>query len=298
MMVLAVAVSAALGQAATVFKVFANQGPTEVRSGGNPSALKIGASLKAGDVLVLAEGCYVALIHNTSGKPQELRKAGSYTVADLEKGLTGNSGLVTKYTEFILSSNSEEAKKNRLSATGAVHRGLNDIDLFLPEARTKMNQIIGDSVLLSWESKSSKEGPYEVQVKDLYDKVLLTVPSSTNKVKIKVPKTSDFAVNVVVRRQGENGPGSGTFIIKTANPGNPKDNELARQVKSELAEMNLGDATALNKYILAGFYEQKNLLIDAIWAYEQAVQLAPDVDTYKEAYHEFLLRKQLKDAKP
>lgn len=297
-LVFSAAAGSAISQSAAVFKVFANKGPTEVRTGGTPQALKIGSSLKSGDVLLLAEGCYVALIHSTTGKPQELRKAGSYSVADLEKGLSGSSGLVTKYTEFILSSNSDEAKKNRLSATGAVHRGLNDIDLFLPEARSKMNQIIGDSVLLSWESKSSKEGPYEVLVKDFYEKVLLTVPATTNKVRIKVPKTNEYAVNVVVRRQGENGAGSGPFLIKTANPANPKDSELARQVKSELAEMNIGEATALNKYILAGFYEQKNLLIDAIWAYEQATQLAPDVDTYKEAYNEFLLRKQLKDAKP
>ena len=55
--------------------------------------------------------------------------------------------------------------------------------------------------------------------------------------------------------------------------------------------------TALNKFIMAGFYEENKLLIDAITAYEQAIKLAPDVPTYKEAYEEFLLRNKLKTQK-
>ena len=58
------------------------------------------------------------------------------------------------------------------------------------------------------------------------------------------------------------------------------------------------EETALNKFILAGFYEDNELLIDAISAYEAAIKMAPDVDTYKDAYEEFLLRNKLKVAKP
>ena len=53
------------------------------------------------------------------------------------------------------------------------------------------------------------------------------------------------------------------------------------------------EETALNKYILAGFYEENNLLIDALTSYEEAIELAPDVESYKEAYVEFLLRNGL-----
>ncbi|MCA6432246.1 MAG: hypothetical protein IM574_01445 [Cytophagales bacterium] len=60
---------------------------------------------------------------------------------------------------------------------------------------------------------------------------------------------------------------------------------------------DMKEETALNKFILAGFYEENKLFIDAITAYEQAIKLAPDVPTYREAYEEFLLRNKLKNPK-
>jgi tetratricopeptide (TPR) repeat protein len=76
-----------------------------------------------------------------------------------------------------------------------------------------------------------------------------------------------------------------------------KDNAQVQKIKTELAEFDLTEENALNKFILAGFYEEHKLIIDAIAAYEDAVRLAPDVDSYKEAYEEFLLRNKLKEPK-
>jgi hypothetical protein len=53
--------------------------------------------------------------------------------------------------------------------------------------------------------------------------------------------------------------------------------------------------TAINKLILAGFYEQNSLLIDAATAFQEAIKLAPDVQSYKDLYNEFLVRNNLKD---
>jgi hypothetical protein len=44
---------------------------------------------------------------------------------------------------------------------------------------------------------------------------------------------------------------------------------------------------------LAGAFEQNKLLIDAITAYQDAIKLAPDVDSYKELYKDFLIRNGL-----
>ena len=57
---------------------------------------------------------------------------------------------------------------------------------------------------------------------------------------------------------------------------------------------DIDSETALNKYILAGFYEENNLLIDALSNYEAAIGLAPDVETFQEAYEDFLLRNGFK----
>ena len=54
------------------------------------------------------------------------------------------------------------------------------------------------------------------------------------------------------------------------------------------------EPNALNKLLIAGFYEQNKLLIDAGTAYLEAIKLAPDVPQYKEAYNDFLLRYGLK----
>lgn len=64
-------------------------------------------------------------------------------------------------------------------------------------------------------------------------------------------------------------------------------------VTKSLTELmtEVSEPTAINKFILAGFYEENNLLIDAISAYEQAIKLEP---SYKEFYEEFLLRHGLK----
>lgn len=285
----------AMGQPASVFKVFANKGAVELKSGETRQPLKTGAALKSEDQIIVCEGCYVALVHSTTGKPQQLTSAGTYAVKDLASKVTGNSGVVSKYTEFILSSNSDEAKRNRLSATGAVHRGLNDIDVFLPDPRSHGNHVMGDSVVVAWESKTSKQGPYEIELKNMFGDALQKVQTSESKVKIALPAKVDI-VTLEVRRKGESASNIPQFSIQRFNP--EKDKATIQKIKAELAELNLSEETAINKFILAGFYEYQNLLIDAISAYEHAIRLAPDVDTYKEAYNEFLLRKQLKDAKP
>ena len=70
------------GQNTGVFKVFANKGQAEVKTGETRQPLKTGVSLKENDVIVLGENSYVALVHSSSGSPKELKQAGSYPVKE------------------------------------------------------------------------------------------------------------------------------------------------------------------------------------------------------------------------
>ncbi len=79
--------------------------------------LRRGSSLNANDELKVSENSYLALVHKT-GKPMELKKAGSYKVSDLAAKVGGGTSVLNQYVDFVLSSNSAEAKKNRMSATG------------------------------------------------------------------------------------------------------------------------------------------------------------------------------------
>src|SRR5690606_4885085 len=73
------------------------------------------------------------------------------------------------------------------------------------------------------------------------------------------------------------------------------DKERVRNSLNEIAE-SIQEQTALNKILLAGFYEKNNLLIDAATAHLEAIQLAPDVPAFREGFDAFLLRNGLKAA--
>jgi len=281
------------GQNTGVFKVFANKGQAEVKTGETRQPIKTGASLKENDVIVLGENSYVALVHSSSGSPKELKQAGSYAVKDLTAGIKTGASVMSKYTEFILSSNSAEAKRNRLSATGAVHRGLDDIKVFLPEQ--PYTKVYNNSAVIKWETKSGQGAPYVVRMENMFGDLLMEQETSTQQIVLDLsnPKlASEQDVMVKVRSKSEARSSSREYIIHKM-----KDATQVQKIRSELSEFDLSEENALNKFILAGFYEEHKLFIDAIAAYEDAIRLAPDVDSYKEAYEEFLLRNKLKEPK-
>lgn len=274
------------------FKVLANKGTSEVKSGDTWQAVKTGASLKPGDELRVSENSYLGLVH-ASGKPMELKQAGNFKVNDLAAKVGGGSSVLNKYTDFILSSNSAEAKKNRLSATGAVHRGLEDIKVYLPE--NQFSGIYNNLAIINWEASKSG-GPYIITLKNMFDDELMKseTPETVLQIDLNDPKfANESAILVEVKSKADAKSKSEQHLIKKLSASE------AERIKKSLSEINgdVQEATALNKLILAGFYEQNKLYIDAITAYEEAIKMAPDVPDYKDAYEEFLLRNKLKNPK-
>ncbi|MBX2942994.1 MAG: hypothetical protein KF860_11675 [Cyclobacteriaceae bacterium] len=286
------AITAAFGQD-YAFKVLANKGANEVKSGDSWEAIKTGASLNANDEVRLSENAYLGLIYKT-GKPLEVKKAGSHKVADLAAQVQGEgTSVLNKYTDFILSSNSAEAKKNRLSATGAVTRGLEDIKLYLPENQN--SGVFSKKVVINWGAEKGG-APYIVSLKNMFDDELMKVETPEYSVEIDLsdPKlANESAILIEVRSKADPNVKSATRLIKKLSAA-----EQERVTKS-LSEIQgvVDENTALNKFIMAGFYEENKLYVDAITSYEEAIKMAPDVTTYKEAYEEFLLRNKLKPQK-
>lgn len=273
------------------FKVLANKGVNEVKSGETWQPVKTGATLKAGDELKLSDNSYMGLVH-ASGKPMELKKSGNYKVADLASSVGGGTSVLNKYTDFILSSNSAEAKKNRLSATGAVHRATetNAIKVMLPE--NQHSGIYNAVAVISWEG-DKVPGPYVVTIKNMFEEELAKAetPETMLQIDLTDPRFSNLnAILIEVSSKSDPKLVSKQHMIKRLPPV-----DQAR-VKTSLSEIigEVADQTALNKLILAGFYEENGLFIDAISAYEEAIKLAPDVPSYSEAFEEFLLRHGLK----
>lgn len=273
------------------FKVLANKGANEVKSGDSWQPVKTGATLKSGDELKLSDNSYIGLVHAT-GKPMELKQAGLHKVADLAAKVGGGSSVLSKYTDFILSSNSAEAKKNRLSATGAVHRAPESvaIQIMLPE--NQHSGIYNTAAVISWESTKA-EGPYVVVISNMFGEELARVetPEAMLKVDLTDPKfANENAVLVAVHSKSDPTKKSAEKLIKKLSPAEQD------KIKVSLGEImgEVSEQTALNKFILAGFYEENHLFIDAVAAYEEAIRLAPDVPSYKEAYDDFLIRHGMK----
>ncbi|MBL7870044.1 MAG: hypothetical protein JNM78_00425 [Cyclobacteriaceae bacterium] len=273
------------------FRVLANKGANEIKSGDGWQPVKTGASLKMGDELRITENASIGLVHS-SGKPLEVKKANTYKVADLAAQMNSTTSVLNKYTDFILSSNSAEAKKNRLSATGAVSRGLG-IRAFLPN--NQFASVFSNIVYVNWDN--SEKGPFTVSFLNMFDDVLLKIETPENKLSVDLndPKfAGEAAILVEIQSKTTGVKSMERYLIKKMSPGErEKVNMSYTDVMKELKE-----ESALNKVVLASFYEQNKLLIDAITAYEQAIKLAPDNPTYQDYYEEFLLRNKLKEIKP
>src|SRR4051812_508558 len=275
------------------FKVLANKGANEYKSGDSWQALKTGASLKAGDELKVTENAYLGLVH-ASGKPMELKQAGNYKVADLASKVSGGTSVLNKYTDFILSSNSAEAKKNRLSATGAVHRGAPTmLNVFLPPPQNA--SIYGKTMVVEWETPKVG-GPYLVSLKNIFEEELtkFETPETILHIDLTDPKlANESAFLVEVSSKADGNTKSEGKVVKRLPPA---DLERVKKAYTEISG-DVKDESAFSKFIQAGFYEQNGLLIDALTAYESAIKMAPDVDDFKTARDEFLLRNKLTQPK-
>jgi hypothetical protein len=272
------------------FKVLVNKGKNELKTGSSWQPLKVGLSLKAADELKVSENSYLGLVH-VSGKALELKQSGNYKVTDLAAKISGGSSVVVKYTEFILSTTA--TSKNRLAATGAVDRGTGDLQVYLPSE----NQVVyNNHVIIQWDSEKVA-GPYVITFKSMFEDELDKRESATNNLSINLNDpifSNEDNIIVQVASKADKNKVSKAYTLKRLSKA---DRE---RIKTSLTEISnpTAEENALNKLLVAGFYEQNNLLIDASTAYLEAINLAPDVPQYKESYNDFVLRNGLKKLPP
>jgi len=271
------------------FKVLVNKGKNEVKVGNTWQPVKTGTSLNSKDELKVNENSYVGLVHVT-GKPLELKQSGSYKVSDLSAKVGAGQSVLAKYTDFILSSNTQ--KKSSQTATGAVHRGGDNIQVYLP--KPEMAVVLNNMVIVNWESEKIP-GPYVVTFSSMFGDELKRIETKDNNVTIDLNDNS-FAnednIIVKVSAKGDASKNSSDYTLKKLSAA---DKERIRSMLSEIKN-ETSEPTAINKFFLASIYEKNNLFIDAITAYQEAIKLAPDVSQYKDDYNDFLIRNNIKEA--
>lgn len=274
------------------FKVLAVKGNNEVRSGEQWQPLKTGATLRSQDELKLGANGYVGLVHQ-KGRPLEVKEAGVHKVSALETRVGTTTSVLNKYTDFILSSRSDAGKRNSLTATGAVHRaagGQEAIRVHLPEK--EQSKVFNKIAVIKWDAIEGG-APYVVTLKNMFEDVLTEVetPGTTIQIDLNEEKyQNESAILVEVSSKSNAKLVSKQHLIKKLSPAELET--IARAISDLKQEIT--EESAIGQIYLAGLYEQNDLLIDAIYSYEQAIKLEPDVAEYRQAYDEFLVRNSLK----
>lgn len=270
------------------FRVMVNKGNSEVKSGSKWEPVKVRMELKSGDELKVPANAYLGLVH-VNGKPLEIKEEGPYKISDLAAKINGGTSVLNKYTDFILSSNTE--KGNRMAATGAVHRGLGTIKVYLPPSENAT--VYEENLIIAWSTVDVK-GPYRVEFNSMFGDELAKVETRDGFVKVNLSDDKfriEDNIYVTVVSLSDATKASDRFILKRLSKGDKE------RIKGSLSQIDdvVSDENALGLYYLAGFYESNLLLIDAITCYQRAMALEPDV--YKDYFEEFLLRNGLKEEK-
>ncbi len=296
-LVLAMLVQVAVAQD-YAFRVLVSKGQNMVKGGGADwHTLKTGAKLNKGEEIKLAANGYLGLVHS-SGKTIELKEANTYGITKLSSELGSSSqNIASKYADFVMSKMSpeqkEENRRKYASVTGAAERGTNDatIDIYMPQSISVLN----NKVIVRWES-IKKDAIYVINLKNLFEEKILvaetsdpfyTIDFGNEQIRSAIVENL-IIVNVTLKGDESMVSKNAAIELMTADD--------AKTFKVELSslEANIGSETSINNLILAEFYEEKGLVLDAITSYENAVKLSPDVEYFQEAYEEFLIRNGLK----
>lgn len=272
------------------FRVLANKGTNMVNSGGDWQPIKTGASLKETDAIKLAEDSYLGLLHS-SGRTLELKEAGEHKVSDLlTKVSTGNTSVASKYANFVMSKmTSQEGSGHRMSVTGAVERATDDSSLkvYIPESVDLYNP----EAIITWEGVEG-EPEYTVTLKNMFDEVILEEKTTEPSIKLNFdnPKIkNEILVIFSVKLADDESVTSNEFGIKRLS--DEETQEIGKTLDALKAEV--GDDSPLGKLIYASFYEENDLLIDALTNYISAMEMSPEVEDFQTAYDQFIIRNGL-----
>lgn len=279
-----------------MFKVLASKGGNKLQTAGTADwkAVFVGKKLAKGDKITIADNGYLGLAHK-SGKTIELKKAGTYEVSKLAGEVASqNASTTTKYANYLAGEMSktggEDMAKNKykyMAVTGSVERGT-ALDVYVP--KTLNVSALGNQVMVKWE-KQDQTKTYIVNVTNLFGDEILKKETSDLFIFLDLDSKKDK--NYIVKIKSKEVPDL-EKDIRITYPSNDKVVELNKQ----LAELKtqLGEENALNKIILASFYEDNKLYLEALQSYEAAVKMEPEVDDYKVALGQFLERAEI--AKP
>lgn len=278
-----------------VFRVLANKGVNHVKKAadGKKVILRTGLTLMQDDEIIASTGAYIGLMHRT-GRTIELRAPGVTKITDLETKLANSKTSVAgKYANYVLAKmNGDGGNENyraNMKATGAVERSSGSaISAMLP---TSVN-VLNPEAVIRWNSVEEEDAYYIVSVKNIFDEELLS--AETTKPYIKLNLDDENLANeqlVILNIKVKDNPDLFSPDYGIERLSDEKEAEMMAsltQLKSEIS----GDSP-LGKLILASYFEDNGLTLDALTQYEDILEQSPEVEDFKMLYGEFLIRNGL-----
>jgi hypothetical protein len=284
-----------------VFKVLANKGQNTYKpaDASDWQPLKTGAMLKSGDQVKTAEGAYLGLYHS-SGRTVEVKEAGTHEINKLAEGVSGNKASVTsKYADFVMSKMSESKEdahanyRKSMGTTGAVDRALASNAAIKMMAHSS-TEIVSEQVVIRWNpvptDDPNEKLTYVVSFLNLFDDVIEVKETDKTFVSMDMNAKNfkDLDSKFVKVKVGVKGYDlvSDEYAI-TVRP-EEEATDLLATLKSLKSEFET--ESAMTKLVMAAFFEDNNLLLDALTCYEQAIKMEPEVESFRDAYELFLIR--------
>ncbi len=269
-----------------MFKVLASKGTNTISLNGKTSKIVTGLKLDKNATIEVGANSYVGLVHN-SGKAIEIKTAGVYKIAELSKKIiASNTTVAKKYTDFVMNElTSVGSASGATNITGSVERGSDDE--LLKAVCPNSTDILGN-INLRWLPVTGAKS-YIITISNMYEEPLMVKETTLeslsldlNSNELKNQKALIWNVAVKDKPDFKSGNHALTFIEATRLV---EINKNLADLKSEVTE-----ETALNKVILAKFYEDNKLYLDAIDSYKAAMKIEPEVAEYKKVYNDFLTR--------
>ncbi len=272
-----------------VFSVILNKGENLVEKSGTTQAVLLGSAIGTDHLLKVAEGGYIALVHEESGAGLEITGKGDYTFEDIRQRMQDqNSSVLAKYGKFLMEKlNPQDNGNQNLNVTGAVERGdMEAIRVCLP----KVVDIYGSRVHISWHRIDDIED-YIITVKDKYDRVIDEKNINGTQYDLDLDEFKHekiFVLNIRAQKLAElRSPDFGIKRLSTAD---------RTTIEAEFSNISKGakSENVLDKLLIASFFEENNLLVDAMMYYNEALAICPDPDGFNKLYNNFLVRNELK----
>jgi hypothetical protein len=276
-----------------VFKVIASKGSISLIQDNNvTSSVFVGRKILKNDKIIVGDNSYLGLV-NSNGKTLELKNKGVYNVSKLNSELsTQNSTTSKKYSDYIIGEfnkpKQEDLTKNRyknMVVTGSVERGQNQIKTFTPSTSTSLDTC----VLIKWELVDGIEN-YIIIVTNLFGDVIFIKNVIGNSTYINLDNKQDNIYVWTIYSQNNlsvKSESNSIMLLSYFSAYELKNKEL------EIKKSFDGNKSALNNIILAYFYEDNKLILDAMKQYEEAILIEPSVDDYKIMYGQFLERNNI-----